>query len=282
MSNTFLRVSHTIPFSTISINLFAVAYNRKLRHPVELPVVDIGGNKKVWVPAEMCDIIPGNAYRGKLNDKETAQMIRYACNPPRVNAEAIVGKGLPTLGVSPPQGPLAGFDVSIDPTMAVVPGRELFPPKLTYKVGRADVKNGSWNILDVKFQQGATITSWWVMVVRDGRNMLSGPKDPRLMGLVQGFATKLKNSGVNIPSGLPRLIPPPTLPHPHSDPSRTLGLRNIKSILEGELQTQKKPSFVLVLLENRDNYIYPGIKVRIDTCTYLLKGLTISSSEFVM
>lgn len=239
---------------------FVKAYNRKLRYPVELPVVDIGGNKKVWVPAEMCDIEPGNAYRGKLNDKETAQMIRYACNPPRVNAEAIIDKGLPTLGVSPPQGPLAGFDVSINPTMAVVPGRELFPPKLTYKVGRADVKNGSWNILDVKFQQGATITSWWVMVVRDGRNMLSGPKDTRLMGLVQGFAAKLKNSGVNIPTGLPRLIPPPNLPPPGSDPSRTLGLRNIKSTLEGELQTQKKPSFVLVLLENRDNYIYPGIK----------------------
>jgi len=251
----------TTPYLTISINLSPVAHNRKLRYPVELPVVDIGGKKKVWVPAEMCDIELGNAYRGKLNDKETAQMIRYACNPPRVNAQAIVDKGLPTLGVFPSQGPLAGFDVSINPTMAVVPGRELPPPKLTYKAGRADVRSGSWNILDVKFQQGATITSWWVMVVRDGRNMLSGPKDTRLAGLVQGFTAKLKKSGVNIPTGLPRLIPPPTLPPPASDPSRTLGLRNIKSTLEGELQTQKKPSFVLVLLENRDNYIYPGIKV---------------------
>jgi len=219
-----------------------------------------------WVPAELCDIEVGNAYRARLDGNETAQMIKHACKPPRVNAEAIVGRGLPILGISPAQEPLAGFDISIDPTMAVVPGRELPYPTVKYKAGRADVKNGSWNILGVKFQQGATITSWWVMVVKDGHNKSS---DSQVEGLVQGFVTKLKKNGVNIPTEIPRSIPPPFFPHPGSDPSRKLALKNFKATLEGELKTQKKPTFILVLLEKRNNYIYPGIKVRIDSRTSL-------------
>ena len=248
-------------------NFCALEYNLKLHHPDELPVIDIGNNKKpTWVPAELCDIEVGNAYRGRLDGYETAQMIKYACKPPRVNAEAIVGRGLPILGISPAQEPLAGFDVSIDPTMAVVPGRELPHPTVKYKAGRADVQNGSWNILGVKFQQGATISSWWVMVVKDGHTEFS---NSQVEGLVQGFVTKLKKNGVNIPTEMPRTIPPPVFPHPSSDPSRKLALKNFKATLEGELKTQKKPTVILVLLEKRDNYIYPGIKVRIDGRTSL-------------
>ena len=238
----------------------------KLDYPDELPVIDIGSKSRVeWVPAELCDIEVGNAYRGRLDGNETAQMIKHACKHPRVNAEAIVGRGISILGISPVQEPLAGFDISIDPTMAVVPGRELPYPTVKYKAGRADVKNGSWNILGVKFQQGATITSWWVIVVNDGYTEFS---DSQVEGLVQGFVTKLKKNGVNIPTEMPRSIPPPLFPQ-GSDPSRKLALKNFKATLERELKTQKKPTFILVILGKRDNYIYPGIKVRIDGRTSL-------------
>ena len=216
-----------------------------------------------WMPAELCVIERGNAYRGKLSDRETAQMIKYACNPPAVNAEAIMRDGLPTLGLSlPPQGPLAGFGVEINTAMAVVPARELLPPKLTYKVGAPRVQNGSWNILEVKFHRAALINSWWVLVVRDGRGMIGGPQDPNFHGLLQGFAEKLRKCGVGVPPGLPRLLPPAALPQPKNDPERTLALNIIRNILQTALSNHGRPSFVLVLLENRDNFIYPGIKVR--------------------
>ncbi|KAJ3494420.1 hypothetical protein NLJ89_g10812 [Agrocybe chaxingu] len=236
----------------------------KLDHPTDLPVVNIGSAKRPnWVPAELCEITPGNAYRGKLSDKETAQMIRYACNPPRVNAEEIINKGFPALGLGGPAGtqtPIDGFGIGIDPNMTVVPGRELPPPRLSYRVGQARVANGSWNILDVKFHRGATISSWWVLVIRDGRGIIKGPNDQNFMGLVQGFASKLAKSGMNIPAGMPRLLSPPTIPPPQSDPQRIQALNNIREGLKAELAQRGKPSFILVLLENRDNYIYPGIK----------------------
>ena len=237
-------------------------YQKKLKYAVDLPVVDLGSmSRKNWVPAELCDIEPGNAYRGKLTDKETAQMIRYACNPPKINAEAIVGRGFSLLGLAPVATPTSGFGISLDTEMAVVPGREFNPPRLTYRVGNAKVQNGSWNILDVKFHRGGTVFSWWVLVVRDGRDILKGPNDPNLKGLVEGFREKLKKSGVTMPEGMPRLLPPAKCSNPQQDPGRVEALNNIRQILREASKGAPKPSFILVLLENRDNFIYPGIKV---------------------
>lgn len=190
-------------------------------------------------------------------------MIRYACNPPKVNAEAIVHQGFPTLGLAPLASPTNGFGVSIDTEMAVIPARELRPPRLTYRAGNANIKDGSWNILDVKFHRGARVSSWWVMVVRDGSGVITGPKDNNFVNLVTGFTNKCKNSGISMPEGLPRLLPPVVLPHPNSHPTRANAIDMIRNTIKTSLADKggQKPSFILVLLENRDNYIYPGIKV---------------------
>lgn len=250
----------------LSKNVFLIfkilEYNRKLKHPAELPVIDIGSAKKtVWIPAELCDIIAGQPL-GKLSDRETAQMIKYACNPPRVNAETILYQGLPTLGLNPSASPIGGFGISIDPEMTVIPYRELPAPRLSYRVGKPNVLNGSWNIMEVKFHRGAVVSNWWLLVVRDGINKIQGPQDPSLKALAEGFAAKCKNSGMALPDGAPRLLVV-ALPPPHTDPTRANAVDSIRSTLRKGLHDKRgqKPSFVLVLLENRDNFIYPGLKV---------------------
>jgi len=256
-------VRHELIYNVLVLNSTILEYNRKLKYPTDLPVINLGSAKKaVWVPAELCDIIAGQPL-GKLNDRETAQMIRYACNPPRVNAETIVNGGFPTLGLNPVASPVDGFGISIDTEMAVIPARELAPPRLSYKVGRANVNNGSWNIVDVKFHRGAVVANWWILVVRDGANRIKDIRDPNLRALVEGFTAKLKNSGMAVPDGLPRLLPIVTLPRPDTDPSRANAIEHLRSTFRAPLQAMggRKPSFVLVLLENRDNFIYPGIKV---------------------
>lgn len=190
-------------------------------------------------------------------------MIRYACNPPNFNAEAIVGQGFLNLGLSPLSHTANGFGITVDTEMTVIPGRELNPPGLTYRVGRTNVKNGSWNILDVKFHRGANIHSWWVLVVRDQGLVLQGKDDPNLKRLVDGFTKKLQNSGVSVPNALPRLLITGPLSPVEMDPQRLQALEHIKQTFLDALQAKnnEKPSFVLVLLSKRDNYIYPGIKV---------------------
>jgi len=240
-------------------------YKITLKHPNDLPVVDFAGpNAKhpVYVPAELCEIESGVPFRGKLGENEAQQMIRYACNPPVVNAQAIVGRGLPILGLTQTNNPiLHNFGVEIEPHMAVVPGRELPWPKVSYAAGRPpNVKDGSWNILDVKFHTGAIIKTWCVLVVVDGRPVFGGgPQDPALIGIWRGFQGKCRRSGMTVETDPQVLITPP-LALPAKDPLRRNALGLIRKTITDRIKPNAKPSFVLVILSGRDNFIYPGIK----------------------
>ncbi|KAG1727431.1 Piwi domain-containing protein [Suillus lakei] len=235
-----------------------------LRHADDLPVIDISGpNSKfsIYVPAELCEIESGQPFRGRLNEKETSNMIRFACNPPKVNADAIIERGLPTLGFTPETlgSPLSSFGIAVDNNMAVVPARELPPPRLSYEKP-LNVSNGSWNILDVKFHNGGAIKSWWVLVVRekDGRSVFSGADDPILTNLWRSFGEKCRNSGMSLGSQPVKLAQ--SLILRADDPSRQQALDSIRQKIKENISERGKPSFILVLLSRRDNYIYPGIK----------------------
>ena len=119
------------------------------------------------------------------------------------------------MGLNPPSPPISGFGITVDNEMLVIPGRELNHPNLTYREGRPRVQNGSWNILEVKFQQGATVSGWWVLVVRDGMNLVKTPDD--IAGLVNGFKQKMSRSGMRVPQEIPPLLPPATLIPPSRD-----------------------------------------------------------------
>jgi hypothetical protein len=120
------------------------------------------------------------------------------------------------------------------------------------------VSNGSWNILDVKFHRGGAVTNWWLLVVRD--DFGKGPQDPRLKALFEGFSAKCKNSWIAMPEGRPRLL---NVKLPPTHTTRANAVDSIRSTLKNELWGKRglKPNFVLVLLEHRDNFIYPGLKV---------------------
>jgi hypothetical protein len=82
---------------------------------------------------------------------------------------------------------------------------------------------------------------------------------------------KLSQSGITLPSGVP-LLPPARLADLHDDSQRTNAVDLIRQALKAELASRPKPSFVLVLLENRDNYIYPGIKAFHTPFVYLMSA----------
>ncbi|KAG2753631.1 Piwi-domain-containing protein [Suillus brevipes Sb2] len=238
-----------------------------LRHADDLPVVDISGpNSKfsIFVPAELCEIEPGQPFRGRLNEKETSNMIRFACNKPKINADTIIQQGLPTLGFTPETlgSPMSSFGIEVGNDMAVVPARELFPPRINYEAGGKllNVNNGSWNILDVKFHNGGAIKSWWVFVVRekDGRSVFSGADDPNLTDLWRGFGEKCRKSGISLGSQPVKLAQ--SLVPRAEDPSRQQALDSIRQKIKENVSERGKPSFILVLLSRRDNFIYPGIK----------------------
>ncbi|KAI5118505.1 hypothetical protein M0805_004005 [Coniferiporia weirii] len=243
---------------------FQRKYKIKLQHADDMPVVNLGNKTKdVFVPAELCIIEPGQPYAGLLSEQETAEMIKYACNPPYDNARAITGQGLAMLGLRQGASPMQGFGIEISVDMAVVSARVLNPPKVVYKSGQPSVANGSWNILGVRFSRPAQLTRVAVLVLSDGgRDDFRGNTDPELRAIVMGFLQKCKSSGMQVDDALPPLLFV-QLPRPDKrDPLRSAAIDAIQSQLKS---LPGRPGMVLVFMSNRDAHVYPGLKRLCDT-----------------
>ncbi|KAJ7052794.1 argonaute-like protein [Mycena amicta] len=236
---------------------FKRRYKITLKYP-DMPLVDVGGAKQNLLPPEICEILPGQAFRGKLTDEHTAAMITVAAKPPNINAAAIAGRGLDQLGFRQGAGALAEFGVSIGREMAVVPGRLLPPPRVMYGQGTPSVDDrASWNLRDVKFKIGGKLDNWAVLCIRDGnRDEFNGPQDPELIQTMQGFVQMCKKSGMTA-------TPPTTfreamLPRKvFTDPTRDEAIKAVRAAI-GTIPT--KPRLVFVILSNGDKHVYSGIK----------------------
>ncbi|KAH0832184.1 Piwi-domain-containing protein [Lanmaoa asiatica] len=243
---------------------FKRKYKITLKYP-DLPVVSISGpntKRPMLVPAELCEILPGQPFRGRLDGQQMTLMRPYACKRPATNAQAILNQGFPQLGLTPNNQKLANFGTSVSLEMACVPFRELPPPGVSYRGGKPpNVNNGSWNILDVKFYVGGAVKSWWILVITEQHPVFNGPGDPQLAALWKGFAGKCQRSGM---SGITPDNAPPLLNVNMVDPAGDLGrlqsLARIRSIIQDNQAWRGSPSFILVILPRPDNYIYPGIK----------------------
>ncbi|KAG5725156.1 Protein argonaute-2 [Termitomyces sp. T112] len=240
-------------------NYFKRKYKITLKQP-DLPLVDVGGTKANYLPAELCEILPNQPFRGKLTDEHTASMITYAAKPPNINATSIVNRGLNELGFRQGAGPLGAFGISIGTEMAVVPGRILPPPGIQYGAGTPQVDDrASWNLRNVRFAKGASLSNWAVLLIKDGNNRdeFSSTSDPELMKTMKGFADMCKNSGMNV-NNVPPVVVQCDLPR--KDRSDLTRAQAIGAIRESLRSMKSKPNLVLVLLSNGDKHIYSGIK----------------------
>ena len=171
-----------------------------------------------------------------------------------------MNQGLSRLGPTPSVhgAPIGAFGIAVAGEMMVIPGRELPPPKLSYRSGKPpNVRDGTWNILDVNFQRGSIVNSYWVLIVTDGPLSYNSKSDI-ITNLYMRFGAKLTKSGVTVRSP-PTVLETPKLEPEFRDPSRRKALNTIRQTIQKHL-TGIKPSFIVVLLSRQDNHIYPGIK----------------------
>jgi hypothetical protein len=102
--------------SMCSCTDFRVGYQIQLTKPY-LPVVNVGSAaREIWIPAELCNVVPGQPANDLLSPDQTSQMIRVAARRPADNARYIVGNGATLMGLGdpgPPDGavsrPLSSF-----------------------------------------------------------------------------------------------------------------------------------------------------------------------------
>jgi eukaryotic translation initiation factor 2C len=268
------EVSSPVSYHLALLLLIAahLEYKVTLRYP-DIPLVDVGGQKSNLLPAEMCEILPNQPFRGKLTDEHTAAMITVAAKPPNVNAMSIVDRGLDELGFKSGCDQLSAFGISVGTEMTVVPGRILTPPGIRYGQGTPSVdERASWNLRNVKFHKGARLENWAVLVILDGntRDEFSKPDDPELQATYRGFASMCKNSGMSVDQKDPAVIAARLPPKTPSDPIRAAAVGTIQQQLKS-LKT--KPSLVLILLSSGDKHVYAGIKHLCDSYLDLGRSL---------
>ncbi|KAJ7178055.1 argonaute-like protein [Mycena filopes] len=248
---------------------FRRKYNITLKFP-DMPLVDVGGAKSNYLPAELCEILPNQPFRGKLTDEHTANMITVAAKPPNVNGAAIAGRGLDELGYRANTNPanlLNAFGISIGSEMAVVPGRSLPSPGIKYLKSTPQVDDrASWNLRDALFAKGGKLERWAVLVIRDGNNRdeFGGPRDPALVETIRGFAQMCKRSGMVVAPGDPPMVEAVLPPKDFTDPTRAQAIAAIRTTVGAIRVDPKKPNvkplLILVVLSNGDKHIYSGIK----------------------
>jgi hypothetical protein len=82
-----------------------IAYGIRLAKP-ELPVINAGNRANpMYLPAQVCYVLPGQAANIKLDPAQTQQMIRFAVRGPAENATSITQQGLATVGLSATTNP---------------------------------------------------------------------------------------------------------------------------------------------------------------------------------
>ncbi|KAL8850654.1 MAG: hypothetical protein Q9221_004441 [Calogaya cf. arnoldii] len=66
----------------------------------EAIVVNFGSDTNpVWIPAELGVVEPGQPFRGKLNDKQTSNILAIAARGPAENARRLMGAGTDVIGI---------------------------------------------------------------------------------------------------------------------------------------------------------------------------------------
>ena len=81
----------------------------------------------VWIPPELCEVMPGQAFRGKLSDDQTSQMHKVAARGPGENARRIANGAHRVIGFRGNNPSLAAFGVGVDSKMTVVRTFRVYP-----------------------------------------------------------------------------------------------------------------------------------------------------------
>lgn len=116
-------------------------------------------DKPMWIPPELCTVMPGQPFRGKLNALQTSLILKVAARGPAENARRIVGAGQEVIGFRDPS--LAAFGVKVDPSMIVVVGRVLPAPPVIYGGDLAlQTAQGAWNMRGKKFAKPKVVLKW--------------------------------------------------------------------------------------------------------------------------
>lgn len=162
-----LRPASAVTFEVDGVSQTVADYFAKtykpLRYP-HLPMVVIKRKEMLYFPMEVLKIAPMQKYSRKLDEFQTASMIKIAAKRPNDRFKLIIERAK---ALSALQNNFIGtFGMAFDNSMLKCKGTVLPPPKILFKNTGLKVSNGGWNLIGVEALNGVTIDDWCIFTFR--------------------------------------------------------------------------------------------------------------------
>ncbi|KAJ1875809.1 hypothetical protein LPJ55_000435 [Coemansia sp. RSA 990] len=232
-------------------------YNISLKYPF-LP--GLVGRRNAIFPIELCEVAENQHYRGSLNDRQTAEMVRFACQGPSDNRNRI-SDALRQLNFAG-SPVISSFGLSLASDMAQVESRVLPAPTVTYGRGSRQPSlspaNGAWNMRDKCVSSPGVPLEHWAVLVLARRSELPDSR-------VQSFITTLVNTCNQTGYQIKSTRPPIMYGNLSGDISREMR-RACDAI---RLPPGKAPQLLLVVLQSTNSHVYQTVK----NCAYTRLGI---------
>ena len=235
---------------------FLMAYKIRLQYP-DLPLVKMTKGKNTLVPMEILTIKENQRYNYKCDEKQTANMIKFAVTPPPARWEAIQhGLGMLDWANDPIH---THFGLSIDPSRTSVDARLLPAPTVKYGVGEAKPgTSGRWDLKGKKFlvPNNVALKSWGVCVISGRRG--GKPDKSTIENFTKQFVQIAISHGMKIEN---------------KNPAMSLGSGDDVGAMVTACwnaagnQAQMRPQILVFVLPDKDSATYSRIK-RSGECRY--------------
>ncbi|KAK4176437.1 ribonuclease H-like domain-containing protein [Triangularia setosa] len=211
------------------------------------PLINVGSQvRPIYMLAEWCSLLPGQAVKAKLSASEAQSMIQFACRKPSLNAISVTTSARNVLALDNNKL-LDRFGVSVDKQLITVKGRMLPPPAITYPKGNLveliKPQDGGWLLKGVRVSKpGRMIKNWTFLTV----NCPADQYIKTTMGKFAGFMAQ--NMGIAINKSATPAAGLQVQPRSEQD---------LRAIFH---KMKPKPDLLIVVLNDQDANVYNTVK----------------------
>ncbi|KKY31303.1 putative rna interference and silencing protein [Diaporthe ampelina] len=161
-------------YVTVS-EFFRRSYDIRLSNE-RLPVVNVGTKANpIYLPPQVCEVVPGQKAGVKLDAEQTSKMINHAVRRPAPahNALSIAQEGLAMVGMSRETNPLLDhFHVKVNPNFTTTPARVLPKPGVAYGNKRSATASPGSRRIHLNNEEDPALDTVLRMVAEKGLDLL--------------------------------------------------------------------------------------------------------------
>ncbi|KAF3934323.1 hypothetical protein ABW19_dt0208966 [Dactylella cylindrospora] len=228
-------------------------YNIRLQFPT-LPLIRTK-KKNVLIPIELAFVCEGQRYPYKLNERQTADMIRFTVQRPNVRLEAIRSNVAELNWKEDPC--LQKYGMAIDPNLINTTARILMPPTISYGPGSQEAnfkpRGGRWDLRGKKFVRPAVLKSWGIGIAAQPRRV----SKEAVQNFVRQFIQIFIQHGGKVENKDPPIM--------YMDPGKAISDSVREVFIASGNMVKHRPQVLFFVLTAKSAQPYNDIKAACDT-----------------